>query len=157
MYYDEIGLNVTVYPLTRYGVFLVKTNTTPAKHADLLSRAGVRQFPQGITFDTVINTLSNPFQNAIQNFCTDAGLPFDATETIGGLFHRLILSDICDFAGTSITTQYNALPQSQKNSLDSFLSKWGYQGAGANETIKGLGERLKHKIWDAELYNVEEF
>ena len=156
-YVSEIRCNHIPYYLPSFNQFLVMVNTTPAKHADLAGRAGVRQLPAGITVDTVISTLSNPAQNVISNFCTQIGIPFDVTETIGGLLNRIILSDICTFGGTSTTTQYNALTAEQQNRLSNLFLRSNSKTPGANETIKGLSERIKNKLFSERVLIVGEF
>jgi hypothetical protein len=156
-YVEAVGcLNWHGAPVFAFDVYVCRINTTPARHADLASRAGVRQFPAGVTWDTVISALTNLQQNFVSNVCSQLGIAFDASETVGGLLSRILFSANLSFGNISTTTQYNALTQIQRDGLAGFAQRWGLQPPGANETIKNMTGRMGAKMWNGSLPILEE-
>jgi len=145
---DGIVCNYICKDVPAFSAFLVKVNTTEANHAVIAARPNVRQLPAGLTWETVISTMSTPQRNFISNLCGQLGIPYDDTETLGELLNRIVFSADLSLGSASVTTQYNTLTVGQQNALNNFCAKWQKQNPGSNETIKGLVARLAKTMWD---------
>ena len=156
-YVDEIRCNWTGHSVDALGVYICKVNTTDAKHTDLAGRSGVRQLPRGVTWDTVLNTLTTPQRNVISNWCNGKGIPYDSTETVGQLLMRIINSGLLSFGNTALTTQYQNLSQAQRDKITALCTKWSIPQPAATETVRQITNRLGQVFWPGNTLNVEEY
>jgi hypothetical protein len=160
MYVDEIRCNWTGHNADALGVYVCKVNTTELKHADLASRAGVRQMPRGYSWDDVIGDLPPAGRNFISRWCSDHDFPYDDTETIGQLLMRVVNAGLFALGNTALTTQYQALNQAQRDKIAGLCQKWGEATPGNTETVRQISNRLGPVFWpgnDDERVYVEEF
>jgi hypothetical protein len=159
-YVNEIRCNWTGHNVDSLGVYVCKVNTTDAKHTDLASRTGVRQLPRAYTWSTVISTLPLAARNAISNWCSGKGIPYDATDTIGELLMRIIESGLFDLGATALNTQYQNLSQARKDKIVAICERRGWQVPAATDTVREMCRRLGRFIWpgdDETQVHVEEF
>jgi hypothetical protein len=156
-YVDEIRCNWTGHHVDTLNVYVCKVNTTPAKHTDLASRAGVRQLPAGITWDTVINTLPANQQNALSSWLASRDIPFDPTETVGELLQRIINTGLFNFGNTPVNTQFVSLTQTQRDTVIAMCNKWGKPVPNNTDTLKQISKHVGSFVWNAPAYAVGEF
>ena len=159
-YVDEIQCNWSGHNVDELGVYVCKVNTTEAKHTDLASRSGVRQLPRSASWDTVISTLPAAARNAIGNWCSNKGIPYDATDTIGELLMRIINSGLFALGNTALTTQYRNLTQAQKDKISALCQRWGQSVPADTDTVRTISNRMGRLFWpgddDTRVY-VDEF
>ena len=156
-YVDEIRCNWTGHNVDALGVYVCKVNTTAAKHTDLASRAGVRQLPLSITWETVISSLTPVQRNAISNWCSNHGIPYDAAETVGDLLMRVINSGLWQLGSTARTAAFATLTAAQQDRIRALCIKWGQPEPQAAETVAALSQRLGAVYWHGPTLPVTEF
>lgn len=159
-YVDEIQCNWSGHNVDALGVYVCLVNTTEAKHADLASRASVRQLPRSVTWDTVLSTLPTAARNAILNWCSAHGIPYDATETVGQLLMRIINSGLLSLGATALTTQHRNLTQAQRDKIAALCQRKEQAIPSDTETVRQISDRLGRVVWpgnDRTRVNVDEF
>lgn len=157
-YVDEIRCNWSGHNVDELGYYVCKVNTTVDKHTDLASRTGVRSLR--FAWDTVISTLTPVQRNAIKNWLTGKGLPYDASETIGELLMRVINSGLFSLGSTALTTQYQNLTQLQKDKIAAICQRTGIAVPEATETVRSITNRAGRVTWpgdDSSKVWVDEF
>jgi hypothetical protein len=144
---DEIRCNWTGHNVDELGVYVCLVNTTAAKHADLASRTGVRQLPSGVTWSTVISTLTSAQRTAISNWCSAHSIPYASTETVGQLLVRVISSGLFSLGTTTLTTQYQNLTQARKDKITAVCARLGIAQPTATETVRQIVNRVGPIVW----------
>jgi hypothetical protein len=154
-YVDEIRCNWTGHNVDELGVYVCKVNTTEEKHTDLASRTNVRQLPRAYTWDTLISSLPVAARNVISTWCSNKGIPYTSTETIGELLMRIICSGVFSLGNTGLTTQFRNLTQARKDKIQVLCDKWGITYS-TTDTVRTIVDRCGPKFWPGNNLYVEE-
>jgi len=160
MYVDTIRCNWTGHNVDDLGVYVCKVNTTEAKHTALTGMANVRQLPREYTWDTPLSDLKAQQRNAISNWCSNKGIPYDETETIGELLMRVINSGVLSLGNTALTTEYQNLTQTQKDKITTVCTRHRLAQPSSTETVRQISNRLGIVLWpgnDNTKVHVEEY
>jgi hypothetical protein len=160
MYVDDIQCNWTGHNVDELGVYVCLVNTTDAKHALLDSNPGVFSLPREYGWDTVISTMTAQVRNKIRNWLTDAGIPYDSSETLGQLYQRVVNTSLYSLGSTALTTQFQNLSQGQKDKVNALCDKWGNPRPNTTETVRSITNRTGNTHWpgaDRTKVRVDEF
>ena len=95
-YVDEIRCNWSGHNVDELGCYICLVNTTPAKHGDLSSRAGVIRL--GDRWEEPSNSNSRA---ALQKWMGKKKMAYDANETVGDLANRIIKNGHAALRGKS--------------------------------------------------------
>jgi hypothetical protein len=116
----------------------------------------VRQLPRGVTWETVIGSLTAPQRGAISNWCNNKGIPYDATETVGQFLMRVINSGLFGLGNTALSTQYRNLTQAQRDKISGLCQRWGVPFA-STDTVREISDRFGSVAWPGDRLSVKEF
>lgn len=155
----EVPTNWTGHPVYALGYWVCKVNTTEENHTLLASKANVRQLPRNYTWDTVISTMPAAARNAISNWCTQRGIAYDSTDTIGQFLMRVIVVGICNLGNTTQTTQFQNMTLARRNAITAACQAYEIALPTNTETARSILRRLGPLIWNGNStdVNVEEF
>jgi hypothetical protein len=154
-YVAEIKSSWTGYPLTFFGYYVCKVNTTAAKHLDLESRQGVWRFPPS-GLETIIDTLHPSEQNRISQLCGIIGIPYYSDETLRSLLQRVIVTDVLDWGNSDRYTSLENMPGNSQARTSNLFTKWGLSFVPTN-TLEELQNICADTFWNPDKVYVGEF
>lgn len=152
-YVDEIQCNWVGHNIDYYSYYICMVNTTEAKHADLASRAGVKQLPRKV-LSKLVGNLPAGVITQIQAILTQLDLPYYADETLKELIQRVLVSGLFHLPNVSRDTLLRDLPQEVQDRGGALLDKWGIPYSGT-DTVAQVIARCRDMFWHPENVNVE--